>query len=152
MFVSSLTVNTRKLLILDLLPTGRYFRGINVYAERVKWSEMNTRIHTNLIATWKRDARVGRRRIFHTREEGGTPTARSIALVPFRILLYFIITTRHKTISLFYLPPRPTLLRANPITLCGDDMDVQLKRNLLSPRPPSAGSTHGRGWGESNRG
>lgn len=55
-------------------------------------------------------------------------------------------------ISPSYLPPRPTLLRANPITRCGDDIDVQLKRNLLSPRPPSEGSTHGRGCGESNRG
>ena len=51
-----------------------------------------------------------------------------------------------------YLPPRPTLLRAKPITRVGDDIDVQLNRNLFSPRPPSNGSTHGRGWGESNRG
>ena len=51
-----------------------------------------------------------------------------------------------------YLPPLPILLRAKPITRCGDDIDVQVKRNLLSPRPPSAGSIHGRGWGQSNRG
>lgn len=51
-----------------------------------------------------------------------------------------------------HLPPRPTLLRANPMTLCGDDIDVQLKRNLLSPKPPSEGSTHGSGSGISNRG